>query len=891
MERLPVWRRYARLFGADPVADVDEELRFHLEAKVEDLVGQGWAPSAARREAERQFGHIEAVRRVGEHLHGRLETTRQRRDWWGAGLQDIRYALRTLGRDRAFTAIAVLVLALGIGANTAVFSVVNTVLLRPLPFGDARRLVWLQSGRELGRRLRDAAGLSATTYQVEVYEHLERQNRSFQDVTAYNPFFGNSEYTLTGRGEPQPVTGVMVAENFFRTLRVEPVVGRLFSHEECQKNGRLAVLLSHPFWQRQFAGDPAVVGQAIRLGGQPATVVGVLPPSFDFGSVFSPGLHVDVFVPLVMDEVRTWGNTLAVVGRLRPGASVPQAQADVDVLIRRFEAVHPALSGIYASTVTDLETFVSGGLQRPLMMLWSAVGLMLLLVCVNLSNLLLARAAARSREFALRRALGATAGRLVRQLLAESLLVSGAGAALGWVLARGLTAWLAHQRSFALPLLTGVTVDAASMLCLVVTTAGATVLFGVVPGLWIASGRLRDDLNEGGRGASAGRRQEGIRAGLIVSEVALACVLLMGSGLLLRSFLRVLAVDLGFQPSRAAVIKVDYDDGGNPARRGAILEAMVRGITAIPGVESAGVADMLPLGRNRTWAFAAKGRVYGQDERPVAMVRIITPGYLSAMGMRLRGGRDFSWRDTSTSAPVAIINQAAARRHWPGEDPVGRPALVGKTEVRVIGVVTDVRELSLEAQAGPEFYLPATEAEPEGAELVIRADVSPSILAPAVLKTLRRLNPSQPASTLRGLDAIVVDAVAPRRFLVVLVTAFAGLGLLLAALGIHGIIAYSVAQRTRDIGLRMALGASAWQVQGLVVGRAVRLSALGLLLGTGAGLAVAHWMASLLFEISPSDPATLGGIVVLLGATALAAAYVPARRASRIDPMIALRTM
>jgi predicted permease len=815
----------------------------------------------------------------------------QRRDHWGDAAEDLRHALRALGRDRAFAAIAVLILALGIGANTAVFSLVNTVLLRPLPFPEAGQLAWLQSGRSLSARVREAAGLSGTTYPVEVYEYIQRRTRSFQDVTSYNPFLGDSEYTLIGRGEPQPIAGVMVAGNFFQTLRVEPLVGRLFSPEECQKNGRPAALLSYSFWQRQFAGDPAVVGRAVQLGRKEAIVTGVLPPAFDFGSVFSPGLTVDVFVPLVMDDVRNWGNTLAVVARLKPGVSVTQAQAEADVLVRQLEVAHPEWAGRYASTVTGLGEFTSGKLRRPLMVLWCAVGLVLLLVCVNLSNLLLARAATRTGEFALRRALGATRGRLIRQLLTESLVVSAAGALLGWGLAVGLTTWLAHQRSIALPLLNGVRVDGASLTCLTLITAAAVVLFGLAPGLWVSGASLQDGLKDGGRAMSVGRRHERFRAGLVTSEVALACVLLIGAGLLLRSLLRVLDVDLGFQPSRAAVIKVAYDDGDDPARRGAILEEMVRAIAAIPGVESAGVADMLPLGRNRAWGFAAKGRVYSKDEVPAALVRIVTPGYLDAMGMRVRSGRDFTWRDSAASARVTIINQATASRHWPGQDPVGRTASVGGTDVQVIGVIADVREQSLEAAAGPEFYLPATQADPEGAELVIRTNVPPGAVASSVMRTLRTLNPGQPASELRGLEQIVDQAVSPRRFFVMLVTAFAALGLVLASLGIHGVVAYSVTQQTREIGVRMALGASARHVQFLVVARALRLAAVGLALGAAVELAAARWIGTLLFGVTPTDPATFGGIVVLLGAAALLAAYIPARRASRIDPMIALRSL
>jgi predicted permease len=380
-----------------------------------------------------------------------------------------------------------------------------------------------------------------------------------------------------------------------------------------------------------------------------------------------------------------------------------------------------------------------------------------------------------------------------------------------------------------------------------------------------------------------------MRAVLVISEVALACVLLVGAGLLLRSFLRVLDVDLGFQPSHAAVIKVDYDDGGNRERRGAILREMLRNVDAVPGVEASGVADMLPLGRNRSWGFQAKGKQYPKDMALAALVRIVTPGYLGAMGMHLLEGRDFTWQDTQGREAAVIINQAAARRFFPGEDPVGRLALVNG-DTRVIGVIADVREHSLEVSAQPEMYLPAAQADPEGAELVIRTKLPPEALASGVMRTLRALNPSQPAAEFRPLQQIVDHAVSPRRFFVMLVAIFALLGLTLASLGIYGVISYSVTRQTQEIGIRMALGATAFQVQRGVIARALRLALAGVTVGTIGSFAAAKWIASLLFGTRPTDPATFAGIVVLLCVVALFAGYLPARRASRIDPMIALRT-
>jgi len=800
-------------------------------------------------------------------------------------VQDLRYTFRTLGRDRVFTLIAVLILALGIGANIAVFSVVNTILLRPLPFNAPQQLVWITGAN-------GKSGLSSVTYSVDAYQEFQEQNRSFQDVTAYFAFFSGADYKLTGIGEPRPVSGISVAGNFFKVLGVAPSLGRSFTPDECRKGGRPAVLLGHTFWQRQFAADSGIVGKAINLNGQPVTVVGVLPETFDFGSVFSPGTKVDVYVPAAMEEMRDWGNTLALIGRLKAGVSLPEAQAEANTLFPRlhFNLKHPEWGGDYTAKLTGLKEHVSGRLRRSLIVLWCAVGVILLIVCVNLSNLLLARAAARSKEFAMRSALGARRGRLIRQLLTESLVLSSAGALLGLGFAFAVTRYLAHQGSIALPLLSSVKVDRAALAWTMLTAVATAVLFGLAPGLKVSAGNLQEALKDAGPGMSAGRKHERMRAALVISEVALACVLLVGAGLLLRSFLRVLDVDLGFQPSRAAAVKVEYDDGNNPAKRSAILQEILGRVEAIPGIETAGVSDMLPLDRNRSWGLSAKGKNYREGDLPGAFLYVITPGYLNAMGMHLREGRDFGWQDGPDSEPVAIISQTAARSLWPGEDPVGRIALVNSKDIYVVGVVPDIRESSVEGESGWDLYLPATQAGPVGAELVVRTQLPPDVLASSVMSTLRSINPGQPATQFRPIQQLVDQAVSPRRFFVLLVSAFAALGLVLASLGIYGVISYSVARRTQEIGIRMALGATGGQVQFGVIGKTLRLALLGITLGTLASFGVAKWIASLLFGTTPTDPATFAGMILLLSAVAFVAGYIPARRASQIDPMTALRS-
>ncbi|HUK91319.1 MAG TPA: ABC transporter permease, partial [Blastocatellia bacterium] len=653
-------RRVRAIFGAAEYdSDLNAEMAAHLDLAIEENIQRGLSAEEARRQALVRFGQTQhAIEQRGE-ARGvpALDALRQ----------DFRYAVRTLSHNRGFAAVAVLILALGVGANVAVFSVVNTIMLRPLPFPNSDQLAWLAVGEGKG-------GLSGVTYTVDAYDEFRRHNQSFQQVTCYNPFLGNGETKLIGRGDPQPVLGLMIAEDFFPTLGVQPLLGRFFTPEECQKNGRPAAILGNAFWRRQFGGDPAIVGQPIRLGDDDVTVVGVLPATFDFGSVFSPGVRMDLYIPAPLDDMRQWGNTLALVGRLKPGVTVAQAQAESNVLFPQLRAAHPEWFMDYSSTITGLKDHVSGRLRRALIVLWCAVGLIFLIICVNLSNLMLARTAARAKEFALRSALGAGKGRLIRQLLTESSVLAIVGGALGVGLGFAATYYISHQGSIALPLLDSVRVDREALTWALVVSAAAALLFGLVPGLRISSVSMQQSLKDSGPGLSEGKRSSRLRSALVVSEMALACVLLVGAALLLRSFLRVLDVDLGFDPARTAVIKIDYDCGDNGERCGASLKEILDQVDAIPGVEAAGVTDMLPLDRNRSWGLVAKGRVYAKGEQTGAFIRIITPGYLRAMGMRLIAGRDFTWQDKMDSQKVIIINEAAARRHWPGEDPIGRMA-------------------------------------------------------------------------------------------------------------------------------------------------------------------------------------------------------------------------
>jgi predicted permease len=525
--------------------------------------------------------------------------------------------------------------------------------------------------------------------------------------------------------------------------------------------------------------------------------------------------------------------------------------------------------------------------------LWCAVGLILLIVCVNLSNLLLARLAARGKEFGMRSALGARRGRIMYQLLTESLVLAAAGAALGLGIAWFAIRYLAHQGSIALPLLSMVRVDGSVLAWTLLITVAAAVLFGPAPGLRMSDGNLQELLkNSGGHGASDGRKHGRLRSMLVVTEIALACVLLVGAGLLLRSFLRVLDVDLGFEPSRAAAISLDFDDREKPAIRAAKWHETIERTSSIPGVEAAGISDNLPMSRNRGWGVAAKGKqkLSDRDFIPV-FVYIVSPGYLKAMGMHLLEGRDISWHDIVENRNVVVINKTVARRLWPGQSAIGRTAIAGGVEAEVIGVIADVRQTGVEDNPGAQMYLPATKQfGPEGAFLVLRSKLPTASLASSVMLTLRRINREQPATEFKPIQALVDHSTSPRRFFVLLVGIFAGLGLLLASLGIYGVISYSVTRQRPEIGVRMALGATETRVQLDVIWRTMRLALVGISIGVLASVAVSRLLSSLLFRTAPTDPLTLFGMVALLGAVALVAGYLPARKASKIDPMLALRT-
>jgi predicted permease len=797
----------------------------------------------------------------------------------------VRYAVRTLGRDAGFAAFAILIVGLGVGASCTIFSVVNTLLIRPLPFRDPGRLVWIANHRD------DTNDMSGKTSQTDYLLDVRARNQSFVELAAYYAFYGLGDAKLIGDGQPERLTSVPVTQNFFTLLGVEPQIGRQFSAEECKQNGPRVAMLGDGLWRRKFAGDPSIIGRALSFDGGPVTVVGVLPATFDFATIFTPGSRVDMFEPLPLSpEINRQGNTIAIVGRLKPGVSVESARAETAVLGKLLMQEHKERND-FEPKVSGLAEHVSGRLRPTLVVLACAVGVVMLIVCANLSNLLLARGAMRKKEMAIRTAMGAGRGRLIGQMLTESLVLSCCGAALGLLLAFVGTRALAHLTSVSIPLLSAVRIDARVLGFTLVAALLTGLLFGLVPALEVQDLKLHDTLKDSNRGSSQGRGHAWLRGALVVAEIGLACVLLVGAGLLIRSFLRVLDVNMGFRPERAAALRIDPNSSykTQEQKNSYYTEALHR-VMDVRGIEAAGLSDSLPLGHNRSWGVAAKGVQYTPQNYPEGFPRIISDGYFHAMGIPLKAGRDFTERDTKGSLNVIILNETLAKSLWPGEDPIGKIVRADDPERTVVGIVGDVHHMALEEGSGNEFYIPMRQTQDYGTvDLVMRTSLRTAELASSLREALRPIEPDLPTANLRTLQTLVDRAVSPRRFVVLLLGGFAGFALVLASLGIYAVISYSVSQRTQEIGIRMALGASAETLERSILLKTLGLAGIGMVVGVAASWALARTLSGLLFGVTSSDPVTFAGMLVILTGVAALAGYLPARRASRIDPMSALR--
>ena len=796
-------------------------------------------------------------------------------------LSNLKFAVRQLAKSPGFAAVALITLGLGIGACTAMFSIANAVLFRPLPFKDPERLVWIEN---VGK-----GGMSARTTRADTFKAWREENTSFEAVAGYFAFYDFvRRQTLTGAGEPERLRGVGVSDNFLDVLGIRMAMGRNFTVEECRFNGPPVAILSHALWMRRFGGDPTVVGRALTMNDQAVTIVGVLPASFDFDSVFAPGQEIDLLRPFpIAPETARQGNTLFGIGRLKPGVTVEAAQADLKVISERFKQ-SIGYNGTLGARVSPLSDALRGGFRTAFYVLGGAVACVLLIACVNLSNLLLTRINARRQEFAVRIALGASQRHLVQQALVESLLLAFAGSLIGVPAAVWATGALARLQTFGVPLLQNASVDPLALGVTIALTGLAGVACGMLPALHLSGGGALQQNATHQR--TAGRSSAAARNALVVVEVALACMLLVGASLLFRSFSALLQVDLGFQPEHAMAWRVDSPRGFDSlAAANEYLDGAVRTVAALPGVQAVGLSDVLPLGRNRTWGVRAKGIEYPPGAGPTAFPRMVDEHYLQAMQIPLRAGRFFDARDTAASEKVTIINETLARSLWPDRDPIGQE-ITQNGGTRVIGVVGNVRHGSLEEAGGNEMYFHYRQSgDWQGMEMVVRSPRPPQSLVPEVRAALATYDPSLPTGEFYELEHLIDNAVAPRRLTTELLGFFSVLALTLAAIGLYGVIAYSVAQRTQEIGIRMAVGAQRRDVLELVLSGGLKLVALGIALGLTGAFALTRMLETMLFGVTAHDPVVFAGNAALLIVVAGVACAVPALRATRVDPIVALR--
>ena len=798
--------------------------------------------------------------------------------------RDIRHGLRSLRRDLGTFLLVVAIAGIGIGASTTVFSICRALLLRPLPFHDPEHLVWIANGTN--------ENLSAQSTQVNNMLDLRNESRSLADIAGYFQFYAPGDVHFSGNGEPERLTGVPVTQSFLALLGVRPLVGRFFNDDESRFKAPKTVVLGYDFWRRRLGGDRGIVGRAIVLDNEPVTVIGILPESFDFAAMFTPGRPADVFFPFPLaPETNRQGNTLGLIARLRDGATLSSAQREATGIGATIQSGQ--VDGVWRNGFTPrlvtLRERVSGKIEPALLVLTAAVGFLMLLVCANLSNLLLVRASIRAREMAVRTALGAQRRELVRQLLVESLALAASGAVLGVLLAIGGTYFVARVQGTAVPLLAGVHVDTTVLGFSVLIAVATGIGFGLVPALHGTSFNLAVALAEGTRGTSEGRGSR-LRRTLVVVEVALVCVMLSGAGLLTRSLRHVLEVQPGFAADHLTAVRVDPRQKVDLATKVAYFDAIVREVSSLPGVQSVGLTDALPLGDNFGWRrwTASTAEIPAGKNAPAPLVRMVDEGYFAAMQIPLREGRPFTVADAQGEL-VMIVNEQLARTLWPGKDPIGREIKTSGKTRRVVGVVRDVRYFGLDREPDMEMYMPLRTGDFQSVDLVIRSALPAATLAASVRATLHRVDPGMPVPAFRTMGELVDRSTFVRRFVVSLVGSFALFGLLLAALGIYGVISYAVLQRQQEIGIRMALGATPAVVRGGIMRQTGTLVLFGALCGLPVAAFAGRAITSLLYDVSASDPMTFGAVAVVLGVVAALAGYLPAFRASRVDPAVALR--
>ena len=803
-------------------------------------------------------------------------------------LKDLRYGVRSLLKRPGLTAVALITLALGIGVNTAIFSAVDSVMLRPLPFKDPESLVavWERT---------PVLGIARNEFAPANYFDLRNQNQSFEELGA----FGQLSINLTGEGEPEQLEGQLVTANVFKLLGVQPTLGRTFASDEDQKGREHVAVLSDGLWARRFNRDPRVINRNITLNGESFTVVGVMPPNF-----FFPEREVELWLPWSMEPGQAEGrgdHYFRLVGRLKQGVTREQANAEAESIAARLATAYPRTNEALGFVVNSFHQDYVGDLRRPMLILFAAVGLVLLIACANVANLMLAQATTRRREIAIRMALGARRWAIARQLLAESLLLAIAGGVLGVLGAIWGVEALSKLLPESLSKLQAISIDSRVFLFTLGVTVLTAIAFGAVPAFHAARANPGDTLGETGRDLAGGVSGRYLRRVLVVAEVALAVVLLVGAGLLIRSFQRLRQVDVGFKPDKLLTMRMvlPMPKYAKPENRRAFYDELLQRVDELPGVESAGMITFLPLSTSgMKFSFSVEGRNVPSDvQLPFALYRVISPEYFSALGIPLQRGRFFDSRDSATATPAIIVNRHLAEQFWPGEDPTGKRLKIGAADspnpwATVVGVVGDVRQAGLYGELIPELYVPyAQERRPWVAprDLVVRVNGDSAALVGAVREAVWAVDKDQPVSNVRTMDQVFALAVSRERFQMLLLALFATLALVLACVGLYGVVSYAVAQRTHEIGVRMALGAQPRDVLRLVIRQGMALTIAGLFIGIGVGLAVTRVMTDMLFGVTATDAVTFVSVAVVLVVVAFLACYVPARRATKVDPLVALR--
>ena len=796
-------------------------------------------------------------------------------------IQDLRYGIRMLLNKPGFSAVALITLALGIGANTIIFSVVNGVLLNPLPFPDSDRLV----------RLGESHPKWKGNFTYASFLDLGNETESVENIAGARFW---SDNLIGNGGEPEQVSIMLVSANFFGALGVPPLLGRTFTREEDTAGNSNVVVLSNALWQRRYGGDPNIIGKPIKFANHESTVIGVMPPGFQSDILF-PGQY-DVWSPLVAgDKLRDnrRAHLLAVVARLKPRATMQQAEAELNAIAAGINKRNPGVDDPELSvTIIGLQERIVAGMRPALLVLLCAVGCVLLIACANVANLLLARSAAREKEIAIRLALGASRWRIARQLLTESTLLGLAGGSAGLLVAFWGVDSIVALAPGNLPRMDQVHLDGRVLVFTSLVSLVTGILFGMAPALQLPKMSIHEVVKDSGRGATGSRRRW-LRQSLVVTEVAVALVLLIGAGLLINSFWRLLRTDRGFDERNVLTVNLMLSRYSTPEQQITFLRTVLERVAQAPGARAVGLTSALPLRGGAATDFVVEGRSYELGDEPTADIRTIDSNYFRTMGIPLRAGRTFADSDSPDSPKVMVINETMARRFWPNEDPIGKrvtmkdwgPPLTGE----IVGIAGDVKQATLDADPIPTIYWPYTQFPIIFNTLVIRSDGNPLNLVGAVKSQVWSVDSIQPISNVETMGQILASSVATRRFNMILISLFAATALALASVGIYGVISYTVSQRTHEIGIRMALGAKGSDVVKLVVAQGVALTISGVVVGVAASLGLTRLMSTLLFGVGPTDVATFASVALLLTVVALTACVIPARRATKVDPMFALR--